>query len=203
MKILLVCPECPETFWSFKHALRIISRKALLPPLGLLTVAAMLPSAWQKKLVDMKKYACMPIQYSRGCPFCCDFCDVTRLFGNRIRTKATDQILAELEGLYVRGWRDSVFIVDDNFIGNRKQLKEEVLPAMIDWMEQRNHPFVLSTQASDNLSDDDEPMALMVRGRIYYWKLLLWSLFRRPQLFPLAITLAVQGFHFRKMFANG
>jgi len=68
MKILLVCPECPETFWSFKHALRIISQKALLPPLGLLTVAAMLPSAWHKKLVDTKKYACMPIQYSRGCP---------------------------------------------------------------------------------------------------------------------------------------
>jgi len=110
MKILLVCPECPETFWSFKHALRIISQKALLPPLGLLTVAAMPPSAWHKKLVDTKKYACMPIQYSRGCPFCCDFCDVTRLFGNRIRTKATDQILAELESLYVRGWRDSVSV---------------------------------------------------------------------------------------------
>jgi len=272
MRILLVCPECPETFWSFKHALRIISRKALLPPLGLLTVAAMLPSSWQKKLVDMgvsplrdedikwanyvfisamrihkdsvdrivarcrnlgarivaggplftagyehaqeidhlvldeaemtlpaflkdlaegrpqhlyrsdqranlqdvpipswdlvdmKKYACMPIQYSRGCPFCCDFCDVTRLFGNRIRTKATDQILEELEGLYVRGWRDSVFIVDDNFIGNRKPLKQEVLPAMIDWMEQRGHPFVLSTQVSVNLSDDDELMTLMVRA---------------------------------------
>ncbi|OHB62120.1 MAG: B12-binding domain-containing radical SAM protein [Planctomycetes bacterium RBG_13_60_9] len=272
MKILLVCPECPETFWSFKHALRIISRKALLPPLGLLTVAAMLPPSWRKKLVDlgveplrdedirwadyvfvsamrihkesvdkivarcrrlgarivaggplftagyehareidhlvldeaeitlpaflkdlgeghpqpvytahqradlkdtpiplwdlvnMKKYACMPIQHSRGCPFCCDFCDVTRLFGNRMRVKATDQILAELESLYVRGWRDSVFVVDDNFIGNKKELKEEVLPAMIGWMERRNHPFVLSTQASINLSDDEELMRLMVRA---------------------------------------
>ncbi len=272
MRILLVCPECPETFWSFKHALRIISRKALLPPLGLLTVAAMLPSSWQRKLVDMavsalrdediqwadyvfisamrihkdsvdkiiarcrkqgtrvvaggplftagyehaqeidhlvldeaeitlpaflkdlaeghpqhiytsqeranmentpiplwdladmSKYACMPIQYSRGCPFCCDFCDVTRLFGHKMRAKAADQILAELEGLYVRGWRDSVFIVDDNFIGNKKKLKDEVLPAMIDWMEQRDHPFVLNTQVSINLSDDEELMRLMVRA---------------------------------------
>jgi radical SAM superfamily enzyme YgiQ (UPF0313 family) len=272
MRILLVCPECPETFWSFKHALRIMSRKALLPPLGLLTVAAMLPSSWQKKLVDMgveplsdkdiewadyvfisamrihkesvdrivarcktlgarivaggplftagyeraqeidhlvldeaeitlpaflkdleeghpqpvytsqqrtdlkdtpiplwdlvdmKKYASMPIQYSRGCPFCCDFCDVTRLFGHKMRTKTTDQILSELNSLYIRGWRDSVFIVDDNFIGNKKGLKDEVLPAMIDWMERRNHPFVLSTQVSINLSDDEELMRLMARA---------------------------------------
>lgn len=272
MRILLVCPECTETFWSFKHALRIISRKALLPPLGLLTVAAMLPASWQKRLVDMavcplsdddirwadyvfisamrihkdsvdtivtrcknldarivaggplfaagyerareidhlvldeaemtlpaflkdlaeghpqhlyssdqrasltdtpiplwdlvdmKKYALMPIQYSRGCPFSCDFCDVTRLFGHRMRTKTPPQILAELESLYVRGWRDSVFVVDDNFIGNRKTLKDEVLPAVIDWMERRNHPFALSTQASINLSDDEELMKLMVQA---------------------------------------
>jgi len=272
MRILLVCPGCPETFWSFKHALRIISKKALLPPLGLLTVAAMLPPHWQKKLVhigvqplqdrdidwadyvfisamrihkesvdrivtrckrlgakivaggplftagyeraqdidhlvldeaemtlprflgdlaegrpqhtynshqwanlestpiplwdlvDMKKYACMPIQYSRGCPFCCDFCDVTKLFGNKMRTKGTRQILAELESLYVRGWRDPVFLVDDNFVGNRKTLKEEVLPAMIDWMERRDYPFRLSTQASINLSDDEELMGLMARA---------------------------------------
>jgi radical SAM superfamily enzyme YgiQ (UPF0313 family) len=272
MKILLVCPGCPETFWSFKHALQVISKKALLPPLGLLTVAAMLPTHWQKKLVhvgvqplrdsdidwadyvfisamrihkesvdeivtrckrlgarivaggplftagyeraqdvdhlvldeaemtlpmflsdlaraqpqhiytspgwaklehtpvplwdlvDMKKYACMPIQYSRGCPFCCDFCDVTKLFGNKMRTKVTEQVLAELESLYVRGWRDSVFIVDDNFIGNKKTLKNEILPAMIDWMQRRNHPFRLNTQASINLSDDEELMRLMTRA---------------------------------------
>lgn len=272
MRILLVCPECTETFWSFKHALRIISRKALLPPLGLLTVAAMLPCTWQKRLVDMavsslsdedirwadyvfisamrihkdsvdkivarcrslgarivaggplfsagyehageidhlvldeaemtlpaflkdlaegypqhiyssgqrasltdtpiplwdlvdmKKYALMPIQYSRGCPFSCDFCDVTRLFGHKMRTKSPQQILAELESLHVRGWRDSVFIVDDNFIGSRKALKEEVLPAVIDWMQRRNHPFALSTQVSINLSDDEEMMGLMVQA---------------------------------------
>jgi radical SAM superfamily enzyme YgiQ (UPF0313 family) len=272
MKILLVCPECPETFWSFKHALRIVSKKALLPPLGLLTVAAMLPASWSKKLVhldvdplwdediqwadyvflsamrihkgsveriidrckaqgakivaggplftcgyerqqeidhlvldeaevtlpaflkdleaghpqhlytsheranlkdtpiplwdllDMKQYACMPIQYSRGCPFGCDFCDVTELFGNKIRARSTEQILAELENLYIRGWRGYVFIVDDNFIGNRRELKEQLLPAMIDWMERRKRPFVLNTQASINLSDDEELMRLMTRA---------------------------------------
>jgi len=272
MKILLVCPECPETFWSFKHALRIASKKALIPPLGLLTVAAMLPPQWQKKfvdmgveslrdkdiewadyvfisamqihkesvyriitrckklgakivaggplftsgceyaydidhlvlneaeltlpaflkdlaeehpkyiytshqwadldatpipsweLVDMKKYACMPIQYSRGCPFRCDFCDVTVLFGNRMRTKTTGQVLAEMESLYLRGWRGPIFVVDDNFIGNQKQLKAEILPAIIDWMEQRNHPFALNTQVSINLCDDEDLMGLMVRA---------------------------------------
>ncbi|MHC4617618.1 MAG: B12-binding domain-containing radical SAM protein [Planctomycetota bacterium] len=272
MKILLVYPECPDTFWSLKHALRIISKKAFLPPLGLLTVAAMLPGGWEKKLVDMavepltdkdikwadyvflsamhihkesvkkviarckglgarivaggplftsgyeycheidhlvlneaeitlptfltdlqeghpkyiysskqwadlkttpvplwglvnmKKYACMPVQYSRGCPFSCDFCDVTILFGRKMRTKTSDQILAELERLYLRGWRDPVFFVDDNFIGKRRELKEEVLPAIIRWMERRKRPFTLNTQVSINLCDDEELMRLMVRA---------------------------------------
>ncbi|MHC4574427.1 MAG: B12-binding domain-containing radical SAM protein [Planctomycetota bacterium] len=272
MNILLVYPECPDTFWSFKHALKIISRKATLPPLGLLTVAAMLPKDWQKKLVDMnverlldkdiqradyvfisgmfiqkesakrlvdrckrlgartvgggplftsgyqyfdevdhfvlneaeitlplfledlrrgrpkriyttdqwadmrntptplwdlldmKKYASMSIQYSRGCPFSCEFCDITMLFGNRIRTKSRDQILAELDSLYARGWREPVFVVDDNFIGNKRELKRHVLPAMIRWMEKRKHPFTLNTQVSINLADDEELMELMVRA---------------------------------------
>lgn len=272
MKILLVYPEYPETFWSFKHALKFISKKASLPPLGLLTIAAMLPKEWQKKLVDMtvstlndrdiqwadyvfitamsiqkesakkvisqckkvgtkvvvggplfttehedfedvdhlvlneaeitlprfledlkeghpghiytsdqwadikktpiplwelidmKKYATMCIQYSRGCPFRCEFCDVTLLFGNKIRKKTKDQMLAELESLYSQGWRDGVFIVDDNFIGNKVELKKLVLPAIIDWMEKRNNPFSFATQASINLSDDEELMKLMVRA---------------------------------------
>lgn len=272
MKILLVYPEYPETFWSFKHALKFISKKASLPPLGLLTIAAMLPKEWQKKLVDMtvstlndgdiqwadyvfitamsiqkesakkvisqckkvgtkvvvggplfttehedfedvdhlvlneaeitlprfledlkeghpghiytsdqwadikktpiplwelidmRKYATMCIQYSRGCPFRCEFCDVTLLFGNKIRKKTKDQMLAELESLYSQGWRDGVFIVDDNFIGNKVELKKLVLPAIIDWMEKRNNPFSFATQASINLSDDEELMKLMVRA---------------------------------------
>jgi radical SAM superfamily enzyme YgiQ (UPF0313 family) len=273
MKILLVYPECPNTFWSLKHALGIISKKAILPPLGLLTVAAMLPRGWEKRLIDMgveplvdediewadyvfisamhihresvdkiiarckrlgakivaggplftsgyensheidhlvlgegevtlpaflrdlagghpkyvyaseqwadvkttpvpswelvnmKKYACMPIQYSRGCPFACDFCDVTILFGNKMRTKTSDQILAELEQLYLRGWRDPVFFVDDNFIGNKRELKTEVLPAIIRWMKARKQPFALNTQVSINLCDDEELMKLMVQAR--------------------------------------
>ena len=272
MKILLVYPEYPETFWSFKYALKFISKKASLPPLGLLTVAALLPKEWEKKLVDMtlielsdrdikwadyifisamsiqkefvkkivdkckklgakivaggplftsgyedfkdidyfvlneaeitlplflndlkrghpkhiyttdqwvdlkktpiplwelvdvNKYATMCIQYSRGCPFNCEFCDVTLLFGHKMRLKIKDQILAELDSLYSRGWRGGVFIVDDNFIGNKRELKNEVLPAIIDWMEERKHPFSFTTQASINLSDDDELLQLMVQA---------------------------------------
>jgi radical SAM superfamily enzyme YgiQ (UPF0313 family) len=273
MKILFVYPEYPETFWSFKYALKFISKKASLPPLGLLTVAALLPKEWEKKLVDMtvtalidrdikwadyvfvsamaiqkgsvkkiiaqckrlgakivaggplftsgyedfeddvdyfilneaeitlplfledlerghlkhiytsdqwvdikktpiplwelaniNNYVTMCIQYSRGCPFNCDFCDVTFLFGHQMRLKTKDQILAELDSLYSRGWRGGVFIVDDNFIGNKRELKVEVLPAMINWMEERKYPFTFTTQASINLSDDEELMHLMVQA---------------------------------------
>jgi len=266
-------PEYPETFWSFKYALKFISKKASLPPLGLLTVAALLPEDWEKKLVDMtvtvlidrdikwadyvfisamsiqkesvkkiiaqckrlgakivaggplftsgyedfeddvdyfilneaeitlplfledlerghlkhiytsdqwvdlkktpiplwkladiNKYATMCIQYSRGCPFNCDFCDVTLLFGHKMRLKTKDQILVELESLYLRGWRGGVFIVDDNFIGNKRELKCEVLPAIINWMEERKYPFSFTTQASINLSDDEELIQLMVQA---------------------------------------
>lgn len=272
MNILLVYPQYPVTFWSFKYALKFIAKRASLPPLGLLTVAAMLPRTWKLRLVDlntgtltdadlrwadyallsamsiqkesadaliarcrqhevkviaggplftahpddyphvdhlvlneaevtlplfledlasgrprrvyasdrwadlattpsprfdllsMKHYASMNIQYSRGCPFDCDFCNITVLYGRAPRTKGADQIVAELDALYHRGWRGSVFIVDDNFIGNKGKLKKEVLPAIIDWMELRRHPFKLYTEVSINLADDDELMTLMVRA---------------------------------------
>jgi radical SAM superfamily enzyme YgiQ (UPF0313 family) len=272
MKALLVYPEYPNTFWSFTHALKFISKKAANPPLGLLTIASMFPKEWEVRLVDMnvealrdsdilwadyvftsamvvqrksadeviercralgvkvvaggphftstseeydhvdhlvlgeaeltfgkfledvkngsprrlyqaegwadmkdapapdwslrkmKRYASMSIQYSRGCPFNCEFCNITALFGRRPRTKDAGQILGELEGLYQRGWRSGVFIVDDNFIGNRKKIKQEVLPAIISWMEEHGRPFSLLTEVSIDLADDDELMDLMVRA---------------------------------------
>jgi radical SAM superfamily enzyme YgiQ (UPF0313 family) len=114
------------------------------------------------ELVDMRKYALMCVQYSRGCPFNCDFCDVTTLFGHQMRTKTKEQMLAELEGIYSIGWRGAVFVVDDNFIGNKKILKDEILPAIINWMEKMKYPFSFNTQASINLADDEDLMRLMV-----------------------------------------
>lgn len=273
MKTLLLYPKYPDTFWSFKHALRFISKRASFPPLGLLTVAALLPPEWEKRLVDMnvaalsdndlkwadyvfisamsvqkdsvrkiitrcknlgvktvaggplfttgwedfeadidhfvlneaeitlplflkdledgrlkkfyttkgfpdiektptplwelvdmKKYASMNIQYSRGCPFNCEFCDIIILNGHKPRIKGRDQILSELDALYKQGWRGGVFFVDDNFIGNKRRLKEDILPALIDWMEERNYPFSFNTEASVDLSDDEELMRLMVKA---------------------------------------
>jgi radical SAM superfamily enzyme YgiQ (UPF0313 family) len=272
LKILLVCPWYPDTFWSFRHALRFLSKKAAFPPLGLLTVAAMLPGHWQKKLVDMnvtaltdadlkwadyvfisamsiqrgsvetvinrcnrlnvkvvaggplfttgyeqfegvdhfvlneaevtlpsflkdlekgnpqhiytgnewpeivktpvpqwnlvdmRHYNWMSVQYSRGCPFDCDFCDIVVLNGHKPRTKEKDQLLAELEALYNHGWRGGVFVADDNFIGNKVKLKTEILPALARWLEEKKHPFSFSNQSSINLSDDEELMDLMVKA---------------------------------------
>ena len=271
MNILLIYPEFPDTFWSFKHALKFVRKKASAPPLGLLTVAAMLPAEWEKRLVDLnavsltakdlawadyvfisamivqreaaravvarckaagvkvvaggplftmefdqfpevdhfvfneaeltlppflaglangraqyiyattefpdiartpaplwhlvnfKHYNTVSIQFSRGCPFNCDFCNVTTLLGHRPRTKTTTQIVAELDSLYALGWRKSIFFVDDNFIGNKKQIKSEVLPALIEWRKgKRGMPF--STEASINLADDPELVELMTRA---------------------------------------
>lgn len=268
MKVLLIYPEFPDTFWSFKHALKFIRKRASSPPLGLLTVAAMLPATWQKRLVDLniqklaekdlgwadvvfisamtaqrkstqavierckahglkivaggplftaeyeqfdlvdhfvlneaeltlppflrdleqdaaqrvysssefpdihqtpaplwelvnfKRYATMSIQYSRGCPFDCEFCNITALLGHRPRVKTAAQILRELDGLYRLGWRGGVFFVDDNLIGNKKHLKSELLPALIEWRKGKLG-LSFSTEVSINLADDDELMTLM------------------------------------------
>lgn len=269
MNILLVYPEFPDTFWSFKHALKFVHKKSSSPPLGLLTVAAMLPAAWKKRLVDMNvqalqekdiawadmvlisamtvqrpstheviarakkagksivaggplftsepdefpevdhlvlneaeitlplfladlvqgkpekiyqtdafaditqtpvpmweliklnKYDSLNLQFTRGCPFNCDFCNVTALLGHRMRLKTTQQLLDELDKIYSLGWRRGIFIVDDNFIGNKRALKQEVLPAMIEWRKgKKGCRFV--TEASVNLSDDDELIKMMV-----------------------------------------
>jgi radical SAM superfamily enzyme YgiQ (UPF0313 family) len=272
VRALLIYPEFPDTFWSFRYALKFIHRKASSPPLGLLTIAAMLPEAWEKKLVDMnvgslddddlrwanlvfvsamsvqkesvkgviarckaagvrivaggplftteceafgdidhlvlneaeitlprfledfrnskaghfyhtdqwadirktpiplwrlinlKHYASINIQYSRGCPFNCEFCDITLLCGRTPRTKEKKQIIRELESVYKSGFRGQVFFVDDNFIGNKKKLKQEILPAIIEWMEMKKHPFSFNTQASIELSDHKDLMEMMVEA---------------------------------------
>ncbi|RLC65193.1 MAG: B12-binding domain-containing radical SAM protein, partial [Chloroflexi bacterium] len=112
-------------------------------------------------LLDLRKYSMVTVQYSRGCPFDCEFCGVTVLDGHKPRTKTSGQILAELEAIYDLGYRGRVFIVDDNFIGNKRKLKEGILPAIIQWMKERRYPFSFLTEASINLSDDEELMQLM------------------------------------------
>jgi radical SAM superfamily enzyme YgiQ (UPF0313 family) len=267
-KILLVYPEIPTTYWSFKYALSLVGKKGTLPPLGLLTVAAMLPPYYEVQLIDMNvtplcdellakadlvftsamivqkdslarlanrcrglnvpivaggpyptscfekiedidhfvlneaeltlpkflhdwengkakkiytdkrkpdisgspaprydlldinSYASMALQYSRGCPFNCEFCDIIEMFGHKSRTKTRQQIQNELDLLYNLGWRGSVFFVDDNFIGNKKQVKQ-LLSIIVDWQKQRNYPFELFTESSMDLASDEELLNLM------------------------------------------
>jgi radical SAM superfamily enzyme YgiQ (UPF0313 family) len=115
------------------------------------------------RLADLKHYDTVSIQFSRGCPFNCDFCNVTALLGHRPRTKTAAQIIAELDSLYMLGWRKSVFFVDDNFIGNKKHIKTEVLPALIEWRKGKiSMPF--STEVSINLADDPVLLKLMAQA---------------------------------------
>jgi radical SAM superfamily enzyme YgiQ (UPF0313 family) len=268
MNALLIYPQFPDTFWSFSYALRFIGKKAAFPPLGLITVAALLPKqfhlrlvdlnvsalsdddlAWadiafisamavQRKsaiqvidrckiknlktvaggplftaepnafmqvdhlvldeaeatlpafiadmedgstkriyrsngfpdirqtpiplwgLIDIRRYASMNIQYSRGCPFNCDFCNITTLFGRTPRTKSPQQVLAELDVIYQTGWRGNIFFVDDNFIGNKNSLIKHLLPALIHWRKDKKG-CVFFTEASINLADDPVLMAMM------------------------------------------
>lgn len=277
MNSLLVCPPFPDTFWSFRHALSFTRRRATLPPLGLLTMAALLPAGWEKRLVDLniaslgdedlawadlvfigamvvqhegvvelidrchalgrtvvaggplftveperfpqvdhlvlgeaerslqpflddlangrarkvyhaegfadlalspiplweladlQGYMTASIQATRGCPFSCDFCNVTQLLGRRHRHKTASQIIRELDELWNRGWRKSVFFVDDNFIGNRGWLKRELLPALLEWRQtgengraRRGMPF--HTQVSIDLADHRDVYEMMARA---------------------------------------
>lgn len=115
-------------------------------------------------LIDLRHYASLSIQLSRGCPFDCEFCNITSLFGRIPRLKGTAQILAELEALYARGWRGSVFFVDDNFIGNKHRVKTDVLPALIAWMTRFQRPFSFNSQVSLNLADDPLLMTSLVQA---------------------------------------
>lgn len=275
MNILLIYPEYPKTFWSFDCVLKFVGKKASFPPLGLMTIAAMLPSSWQKRLVDvnicklrdkdiewadmiflsamlvqkesvieivkrcklfgkiivaggplfwmehekfaeidhfvldeaeitlpfflqdlakgrmrkkvysssekpslehtpiprwdlinLKKYATMPVQYSRGCPFDCEFCDIVAMNGRIPRTKTPEQMIAEFQALYDAGWRGSVFIVDDNFIGNKAKTKK-MLEKLIKWQKENDYPFCFLTEASVNLAEDIELMKMMSEANFY------------------------------------
>ena len=178
------------------------------------------PPQWE--LINMKKYDSMCIQYSRGCPFNCEFCDVVVLNGHKPRTKSKDQILEELEVLYSRGWRSSVFFVDDNFIGNRKRLNIETLmngyKKILNTIYSPKHyykrvitflkgykPKPLKKKINLKFSNFKAFLKsiwlLGIKGkeRLHYWKLISWTLVRRPRFFHLAISLAIYGFHFRKI----
>ena len=114
----------------------------------------------------MDDYVSMSVQYSRGCPFNCEFCDIVVMNGRRPRTKRPEQIMAEFDSLYEAGWRGGVFVVDDNFIGNTAEVKA-MLPRLIQWQRERDFPFQLMTEASTNLSDDPELMRLMSRANFH------------------------------------
>jgi radical SAM superfamily enzyme YgiQ (UPF0313 family) len=115
------------------------------------------------ELADFGNYATMNIQYSRGCPYNCEFCNITTLFGHRPRIKSVEQVLKELDSLYNLGWHKSIFFVDDNFIGNKKILKKELLPALIEWRKGKKG-ISFNTEVSINLADDKELMNLMVNA---------------------------------------
>lgn len=273
MKALLIWPILPNSFWSYQETLDLAGLRSTNPPLGLITIASMLPSDWEVKLIDrnvrletaadwewcdlviisamiiqqqdlrdliqkgvalgkkvavggpfstsvpefaleagadylildegectmplflealargeergifrspekpdvtqtpiprfdlleLDAYMAITVQFSRGCPFQCEFCDIINLYGRKPRTKEPEQMLAEFEVLYQMGWRRLVFVVDDNFIGNKRNAKV-FLRALIPWMQERDYPFILVTEASLNLAEDDELLELMVQA---------------------------------------
>jgi radical SAM superfamily enzyme YgiQ (UPF0313 family) len=271
VKVLLVNPDFPDTYWSFRHALPFERKRCAFPPLGLLTVSALLPDSWERRLVDLnieslktsqlewadmvfitgmlvqkesmrevvkrcnalgkkvvlggpyvtstveelpkadhlflgeaettlpqfvedlergvakptyqaverpalsttpiahfhlanlRRYSAMSIQYSRGCPFQCEFCDIIEIYGRVPRTKSNQQILSELDALLELGWRGTVFIVDDNFIGNKKNVRQ-LLPALTKWQADHGFPFSFLTEASINLAEDENLLADMQRA---------------------------------------
>ncbi|MDY6906012.1 MAG: B12-binding domain-containing radical SAM protein [Thermodesulfobacteriota bacterium] len=116
-------------------------------------------------LLKMDSYSSMAIQYSRGCPFKCEFCDIWVVYGNRPRLKSSDQVIRELEALKALGWQDAVFIVDDNFIGNKGRVKKDLLPAVIQWQRANNYLFEFYTEASINMADDIELIRMMRKAR--------------------------------------
>ena len=114
-------------------------------------------------LIKPERYTSISVQYSRGCPFSCEFCDIIEIYGRVPRLKRPDQVLAELDTLYRIGWRGSLFFVDDNFIGNRTAVRK-LLPQVARWQREHGYPFELYTEASVNLATDDALIKLMVEA---------------------------------------
>ncbi len=274
--ILMVYPQFPPTYWGSQYYLPLVGKKAAMPPLGLITIAAMTPTSYDIRVVDLNcgplkqsdlewadmvcfsamltqksslfntaercraagklvvfggpyptgcpeectphcdvmilnegeitwraflkdlesgtyqpiyttdekpdvtqtpvprfellnidDYAMIPIQFSRGCPFMCEFCDIIVMFGRRPRTKTPEQMLAELDAVYESGFRGVIFIVDDNFIGNKKEAKK-LLAAIIDWNAKRGHPFFFGTEVTANVTEDREMLDLLVKAH-FIW----------------------------------
>jgi radical SAM superfamily enzyme YgiQ (UPF0313 family) len=111
-------------------------------------------------LLDFRNYVEVGLQYSRGCPFNCEFCDIIELYGRVPRTKSPEQVLAELQSIYDCGYRGSIYFVDDNFIGNKRNVKK-LLPFVTDWQKSHKYPFFFATEASMNLGDDVKLLELM------------------------------------------
>ena len=276
LKVLLVWPRFPPSFWGFEGVLQMLPEAAMTPPLGLITVAALCPESWTLRLVDhafdeigdedfawadlvmvsamhaqrtdaqailararelgtrtfiggpwassepdllqgyadhvmvgeaeevfagiaaalengtahaiyrvddkpdmshspiprfdllrRNMYTSMPVQFSRGCPFQCDFCDIITIYGRKPRTKSSAQLIAELDRLRELGWRNEVFIVDDNFIGNSKNALQLSL-ALAEWGKQHNRPFSFYTEASVDLADRTDLLHAMVEANFMY-----------------------------------
>ncbi|OUL37815.1 B12-binding domain-containing radical SAM protein [Nostoc sp. T09] len=273
MRALLLWPIMPNSFWSYQETLDLAGLRSTNPPLGLITIAAMLPSDWEIRFADrnvslekdedwdwcdmviisamiiqkqdfreliqkgvalgkkvavggpyptsvpefaleagaeylildegectiplflealargdergifrspekpdvtqtpiarfdllnLDAYLAITLQFSRGCPFQCEFCDIINLYGRKPRTKTPEQMLREFQTIYDLGWRRYVFVVDDNFIGNKRNAKI-FLQALIPWMEAHDYPFILITEASLNLAEDEELVELMVKA---------------------------------------
>jgi radical SAM superfamily enzyme YgiQ (UPF0313 family) len=157
----LVLNEAETTLAEFLEDFKQGRARHLYQSPALPELAATPVPLWS--LIDHRKYASMCVQYSRGCPFDCDFCSVTAMFGHRPRVKSSAQILTELDGLWAQGWRGAVFFVDDNLIGNRRSLREDLLPALIRWRKGKRG-FAFYTEASINLADDEVLMAAMVEA---------------------------------------
>jgi uncharacterized radical SAM superfamily protein len=156
-----VLDEAEITLPPFVQDLQSGSARRIYRSSGFCDIRKTPAPAWH--LIRMKHYACMNLQFSRGCPYNCEFCNVTVLFGHRMRMKTPQQVIAELDGIYAAGWRSSIFFVDDNFIGNKKYLKEHLLPALIEWRKDKKGCGFF-TEASINLADDTELMEMMVQA---------------------------------------